>query len=252
MPLLISQSMYPSGPEQYLLIGSNRLARTMYIGNNWKKIRIGMRCCFDSGSDPVIGGGILAPNLFMGVCSGTSSVYGDQYPSHSVGLRFIRPATLAFSYFTSSTNTSIYGSTATGVPVPFIVSYANGTTASVATSTCDYFTLWATASIRGAMMVDFIKNDVSNATDITCSLIVNRSDLSSTKRIPDYDLPAMVFYQQMQQPTPVFISHSVKAQSGNPALPINETCGSLDSVNISWDRSYPSLQIYDIAVHRFE
>jgi len=67
-------------------------ARSLHIGTDWKKLRIGctLSTPYSSSTGPLW-------FMFMGLCSGTSSVYGDSPVSHSLGI-FVRGTATKFNF----------------------------------------------------------------------------------------------------------------------------------------------------------
>jgi hypothetical protein len=208
---------------------NSHFARSFSIGSNWQKIRVATRI---SGADPLVGVHLTGtPRLFIGLSHSTSSVFGDSLVEHAVGvIQTESTATWSTPYymwgFTPCCKTgsilTTFGSSAT----TFLFSTASVVSAS---------------STRTLLFVDLERNAPN--TYLTCSLVYNNNGTT-----PDFTQTQFFYYGE---------------QTGNPGanmhayttlgyIPITEAGnGTLDSINISWDRTVPKLIVSDIAIYKF-
>ena len=239
MSAIISSSNYPIGSgsnggtvDQKVVLSNSSLARTMYIGNDWKSIRMGLRLAFAGDS----GGDLTTPINFFGLCSGTSSIYGDSFAKHAVGLEFKRDwtRTAAPSY-----NPQVPGDMdmilALSGSADVHSAGAGGGVVSV------YF--YATASARNILFVDFTKQQSPTGSVISCPQFFHNTVNAAS------DVLDSTFYTQLPQAIPTVPNHQM--ESLNLSLTTKESSGTLDTINITWGQTVPQMEIYDLAVYRF-
>ena len=243
------QTFISTGPsEQVIQMASSSFARTMTIGTDWKKIRVACRIGANGTNNSPVNPTTGNPTLFIGVCSGTSSIFTGAlkaYTSHSVGLMTSGSQwgygasgqaqyTLSSSYYIACAKT---GSTLT--------TFGPGRKG-IGGGTIDGSLALSRSAIafkgRTALFVDLEKNATSTyVTESICYWSVQGSpiDLSSSQ---------FIYYSQAVG-DPLITGHT---HTGSWYIPIDETTnGVLDSVNFSWNLNSPKIVIADLLVHRF-
>jgi hypothetical protein len=71
-------------PDMRVLIENGQFARPLLFGTTWNEIRIGIRWHMrDSGANLASN-----PQVFLGVCSGDTNLWGDATTTHAVGINF--------------------------------------------------------------------------------------------------------------------------------------------------------------------
>jgi hypothetical protein len=70
--------------DQKFSLHNDFIARTMSIGTSWTRLRLGMRMALTLNGLATT----FTPKFYFGLCSGTSSVVGDQTPTNFFGFAF--------------------------------------------------------------------------------------------------------------------------------------------------------------------
>jgi hypothetical protein len=208
---------------------NSHFARSFSIGSNWQKIRVATRI---SGADPLVGSNLTGtPRLFIGLSHSTSSVFGDSVVEHAVGvIQTGATVTWGIPYYQMSfTPCCKTGSLLTTFG-------SSGTTILFATAS-----VVSASSTRTLIFVDLERNAPN--TYLTCSLVYNgfATPLDFTQ--------TQFFYYGEQSGNPGAGNHNYTTLG---YIPIDETGnGTLDSINISWDRTIPKIIVNDIAIYKF-
>ena len=213
------------GDKGVELINSH-FARTFAIDNTWTNLRVGCRLSFKESASYTFTG---TTTFFMGLCHGTSSVFGDSYVSNSIGMISVTngwPSDAGNGYVT--VNRWIIG-VASGSNN--VVTYGNTSGKASVTASC-----------RDPFMIDFSRTASATGSIINCSLFTHYYGGLT-------DCNQSTFYQLLEQSTPSFGNNYYYSVVASPIIYEN-TNGILDSVCVSWNRTYPSAVINDIAVYR--
>jgi len=228
--------------EMAAILNNSHFARSFDMGSNWTNLRIGIRWIFVN--PPLLGGAPInpitgVPFFFMGLSHGTSSVMGDSYVSHSVGL-----AVSGSSWNYGASGAPVYsipayiGCVKTGSVLTYFGPGYDGNTPTVYISGSG---ITQGTSCRVSMLfADFQRNTPN--TFFTMSVFFRRNASADNNTTSD-----LLYYGQ--QTTPVLTNYEYT--SSVSFLPIDETGnGTLDSVCIMWDKSAPNPCIADIAIFK--
>lgn len=189
----------------------------------WSQLRFGIRFHMrDSGAN-LTG----TPRFVMGVCSGSTNIYGDASTDNFAGIRtnsatWTRSAADYSVAVNAFVPTKKVGSTITdGTILNTTMRFTNGAAA-------------ATAD-RGVIFVDVNKGSPNYTFDIF------RAGTSVA------DISQMTFLEQMEVGAPSITNYSTVTTA---AFAVDETGGSFDHLSFFWDRTTPEIEICDIAVAR--
>lgn len=222
MASLIKVRTISAATETAIQMANSCYARTILIGTTWNVLRVGLRWHMDN-----TGASLSTPEFAFGVCDGTTNIMGDASVDHFVG---VRSSGLWSFQTTFYNNTSFQPAKKVGATV------TTGTTlvqnASIACNcTVD-------PSPRGFIMVDITKGSPNFS--FVLSHLNNQVGANVT---------ASEFLQQMELAT---VTQTGYLTTASQTLAVSEAGdGFLDSVNVSWNRSTPVIEVTDIAVTRF-
>ena len=172
------------------------------------------------------GAGLATPEFAFGLCSGTTNIFGDATVTHFVGARSSGLWSFQTTFYN---NTSFQPAKKVGSTLTTGTTFVQNAAVQVgaASNTAD----------RGCMFVDITKGSPNYSLTLTYLNNTNSTDIS-----------AATFLQQMEVASPVLTNHATSAAQ---TIAVNEgTDGVLDSINFSWNRTTPFIEICDIAVAR--
>lgn len=224
------------------------LSRTINIGSDWKRLRIGMRLSISSSQNQVVGIVINQPQFALGLCNGTSSTYSTS-TTHFVGVDldsqfylFNRTGTFPNQFGTSQDSSN------PGPTRRFVVK--TGTTRNVfGAAFNEAFGAYNTSGSpdRTVCYVD-ISKELSGSLDTVVdpgSWTIRYFKTSNGQT----DISASVFYSRLADDT----ASVVVAAPVQQAVPVSESInGVLNTVNIYWNKNDPPMEISDVAVWRFK
>lgn len=223
MASVIKERTISAATERAIQMANSQWARTLTIGTTWNVLRVGVRMHMAT-----IGANLTGtPRLFIGMCAGTTNIFGDATTTHAVGM---------------VTNASVWTDNAGGgyFDASFF-SPAKRVGSTLSTGTAFGQTLIAapaSAANRNLFFIDITKGSPNfsfrhfgQATGVTT------------------DVSAATFLTQMESVTPSLANHTFY---GAQTLAVDETAdGFLDSVCIAFDRVSTPIEICDLAVTRF-
>jgi len=210
--------------DKRFVLSNSQLARTLFIGTTWNKIRIGLRQTM-----PDSGGNVGSLKWGLGVCSGLTNLFGDATTTNFFGLG-------PDVYANGVTATRVAGPPPSYSWSHFAVRRVGSTYTAGSGSVGHIFADPATG-YRTIFLLDITKGSPNWTANFF------RRSVNTTPA----DISKEVFLQQMEAATPVLTNH---AASGNIALAMDEGAGACDSVNLSWNTSSPGIELSEIAVAR--
>lgn len=248
MPVIAAQN-FATGTQNYLNLGVDTYSRTLSIGSNWNRIRVGILCSISTVQETTYP--LRTASFSIGVCSGVSSNVGVVTPQHVHGYAHGAPpsagqtggtftynaGTAGNSYYTTTTfigHKTEAGVVATGTSGAFTASFPTSTGLNNALKR------------RGIYIADFSKSALVSGN-------LARYGTSGAASHMSLDITSSDLFSAIQQYTaaPVIQGISCVAASGAPSIAFNETTyGSLNTVYIYWGTYAVPLQLYEIAVWR--
>lgn len=211
-------------------LAGNTLRRTLSIGTDWTRLRLGIRFSYEDSGANITG----TPRFVMGLCSGTLNPWNN---GSATTLNFIgvqqNNATVTRSVVGDSNHYA-------GGLQPF---KRLGTTTTTGTA---FTNAWVgsaqPATRRNVLFLDIWKG----SPNYTLQAFYRDSTLGS-------DVTRAKFIEQIETLSAVITNHSWT--DGGPSgagktLAFDEVAGSLNTVNLAWDRSSPKIYISDLAVVR--
>jgi len=208
---------------------NSHFARSLSIGNDWQKLRVGLRLSFKESSSI----DVAAPStFFFGLSHGSSSVFGDSHVSHSVGA-------ITWNDGWSDTGTGLV-SNRWGIAVR-----SGSAPSTIYGNSGGHFSV--TQSCRDPHFIDFVRTSSATGSIIHCSLYYHYyGELT--------DCNQSTFYHLMENDSVDDVSFGAQGYVSNVGDTIiirEDLYGTLDSVCVSWNKSYPTAVINDIAVYKF-
>lgn len=212
--------------QRAIQLGNEEFGRTMSIGTNWTKIRIGIRCAVNGV------GGLINAGLALGVCQGTTNMYKSVTCTDFVGIHFgITPDNSTFTFVLTSPAYYTQGS----VSLPTITKVNGTLTNRSGQNTTSYLgSAPGTTAVVG--YVDILKGSSYTVTPYWPNSVGNVQTNST----------ALQFITGMETDgTPSNVAAYTAATYAYTGA------GLFDTVNVSWSRSTPTLTIFNLAVCRF-
>jgi hypothetical protein len=229
-----------SATQNAITMSNSTWARTVALPPSWNKLRLGMRLHFNpSASDLTMTGGSL---LAFGLSSGTADQYGDASTTYFVGM-CIGDASTTWTCSTGYTSQGEYD----GAPMYGLV--RQGTTNTLSSALTPGNTLTAGAYVNSFDQLMYF--------------------LDITKGSPNYSFYMPLYcYQPITNPsgngyTSATFLNNIIIGSPNPGGPMKQntasvytmqmavseaTYGTLNAMNISWNRTDVLPEICDIAI----
>lgn len=208
------------------VLSNSTLRRLLSIGSTWNKIRVGVRLIVN-GSAAVVG----TPRFAMGVCSGTANPFNNGSASTD---HFVGAATKFATWGYSGNIFYINGGTADWLPTKRV-----GTTTTEGTTLVGSLVLPSvTLAKRWCLFLDIEKGSPNHTlqafyTNNTLAADTSKETFLSTVEVEACSLTHHAFGT----------ARTLAVDEG--------TDGALNAVNISWDRTSPTIEICDIALVRF-
>lgn len=215
------------------MLSNSQFVRAIPFGTTWNKIRIGCRLDITSSGGNITG----TPRFAMGLCSGSTDIYGDATTTHFVGIRTIEPTwtlTDTNRYLVNGSTVSPHKKVGTTITAgtAFFGGVQWGIGAGAASAAAD----------RTQLILEILKGS-PNYTLQTLGWI-NPAGTS-----PPADNSSASFYANMEGAgNPSGTNHTFSSAN---TVAVNEgTDGALDYINFYWDRTTAEIEISDWAVTR--
>jgi len=244
MPVIYSRN-FATGTQQYLALGPSDYTRTLSIGTNWSRIRIGILAAMSTVSENAWS--IRQCSWALGVCNGASSTGSVQAPTHAFGWASSLPSSVSPGNWTYNAGTAGNSYFSGGWN---FYRYAAGTATTAATGSItptlpSNTTLGGAIARRGILILDINKSAMisGNITQgIMCGAVGHMS----------LDLTTNDLYAALESPTGATIQGTAMLMLalGN-SLAFNEvTNGILDTVFVYWSHATVPFQLYEIGIFR--
>ncbi len=205
--------------------------RPIPFGTSWTKLRLGIRMQMtDTGS------GLTSAQFFMGVCSGSTNIFGDETTTHACGWR----STGVWTRETSGSAVHYHPTGGTMKPTKRVGSTITDGTAFFPVTACRFNARAASEiAARTVIFVDVLKG----SPNFTFQLF------GYTDSTAEQDVSRDTFLVEVARAIPSISNYT---QSATQTLAVNEADGSLNHVGIHWDQSVPMMELCDIAVSRLQ
>lgn len=223
--------------DKYLTLPNEELVRTLAIGSDWNKIRLGVLLAVTPDGTNNLGG----TALMLGLCSGKTNPYGAATTTNFVGAALHGSApggtTGTLNYGAGSGNPyfSSGGSWAAGRVGAGLISGAGAASSFILTSNV------GSTQRRSPVYVDIQKGS---------------PNYTITRWLPDLsqglfqsgDCSPATFLTSLEVSTPTWQNINLTSSSG--AVAASETPGVLDTFDLFWNKAAFPLEVYAIAAYR--
>lgn len=209
------------------MLANSHFARSISFAAGWTTLRVGLRLHMRNIGTDITG----TPRFAFGLCSGTSNIFGDASVTHFVGAL---SSAASWTYGTGTPN--YYYDPSQMVPAKKV-----GSTLTTG-ATFGQSVFAASAAVGGSERRAMMFVDITTGSpNYTLKLWA-----SGTATIPDQS--NATFLAQMENNPPSLANYTYSA---GKTIAVNEgTDGTLNAINVSWDRTTPVIEICDIAVAR--
>lgn len=247
MPFIAARN-FATGNQQYLSMSTADYFRTLSIGNNWSRIRIGVLLAMPTVYETtnVLRGSALGIGV---TCEGCS--ISQQFPNHAFGFGVPHNgpdavSTANWTYNAGTGGNSYFSATGWG-----FAKWAAGvkTTSAVGGLTVNlpsYTTLGGALARRGILILDISKSALisGNITQgVQCGVAAHMALDITTNDL----YSALEWYAS----APTVQGVALTSLSLGNSLTFNEaTNGALNNVSLYWNHYVLPLQLYEIAVYR--
>ena len=218
--------------DQRIVLLNQSIGRALSFGSTWNDIRIGVRLSINTGGNAFSGGG-----LFVGICSGTSALYGEASTTHAVGMRFLGPSPWTFY--------APYGLIYTNVQSYYVTKVGTSETVG-STSSYSYEAFAGVPGTAVSMMgIQIIRQDAT-------TLLLQESGLYQASSVTHVTKEAFLGVMESSGFIAACNSVNVGQIGSQRAMTINEaTNGPLNALCFHWSHGTVGLEISDIAVAKF-
>lgn len=229
MASVIIHRTISSATDSRIQLSNSRFARQ--IPFSWSKIRLGVRWTLNATTGVNITG---TPRIVLGICAGSSNIYGDATTTHFLGARQ-NESTWTAQGAAGSENWFCNGSTWQNLK-------RVGTTDTTGTSLGLNAITWniahATLARRSIFFLDITKGSPNFTQRIFGTNANPPADITESRflELMGIELPSETNYQHATAQT----------------LAVSEgTDGTFTHLNVHWDRTTQNIEISDIALARF-
>ena len=219
--------------DRALQLGNEEFVRKMAIGNNWNKLRLGMRVLVNGTGD------IVSPRLQMGVCSGDTNTFASTNCTGYVGASLNPRNSGNMTYSAGVYN---YGQAAAVPPAISVKKLVNTVTEANFGGTNDGYLPSATLGNTALCFVDIIRLTASSYT-----VAWQRCNTSAMASL------ATTFYTLLRagEDEALTTTFSTTYTSTLAAIAVTGLPAVMDTLSIYWNKSTPTVEISDISVIRF-
>ena len=236
MAATIVSRAFGAGNDKAVSLANSSWARPITLPATWSKIRLGVHCEFVGTGANLLSGTTLA----MGFCSGVVNQFIDATTTHFVGMMF--GDGINTWYYSDANN---YQLTSGSSPASYIPAVKYGTTLNVggtmswSNASIYWPTVNGTTANRGMLIVDITKG----SPNYTFTIPFYRNNTTV------HDNTSADFLTIMAEQAPIAPSncYAVYLMQTRTLAVSEATYGTLNAINVSWNRADAPMEIYDVA-----
>lgn len=223
--------------DKYLTLANEEWVRTLAIGNDWNKLRLGLLLAVTPNGTNPLGG----TALMLGLCSGKTNPYGAASTTNFVGAGLhgsapgVTTGTLSYAAGAGNPYFSSGGSWPASRVGGNVIAGAGDATAFILTANA------GTTQRRSPVYVDIQKGSPNYT-------ITRWVPVSSQGQFQTGDASAAEFLAGLEVPTPTWLNINLTSSGGTVAA--SETPGTLDTFDLFWNKSAFPLEVYALAAYR--
>lgn len=223
--------------DKYLSLANEEYVRTLAVGTNWTKLRLGMLIALTPDGTNNLGG----TNLVFGLCAGKTNPYGAASTTNFLGMKFGSdpnpPYTDLLTYVANSGNPYLWSGRGALRKTGTAISITGGNAVEfhrIATNT-------GTVQRKSLHFVEITKG--------TPNFTVVFWSLSATGVAKDFS-PAHLL-QGLEQGGSITVNGESLGVGTSISVAFSEAAGALDSVDLYWNRASFPLEVHALAAYRF-
>ncbi|MBI1178460.1 hypothetical protein GC207_13580 [bacterium] len=219
--------------DKYLSLANEEWVRTLAIGSNWTKLRVGVLLALTPDGTNNLAG----TNLLFGLCAGKTNPFGAATTTNFLGMKFGANASSdPLTYVANSGNPYYWSGRGVIKKVGATVTSSDGNGLEwhrIATNT-------GTLQRRSLQFLEITKGSPNFS--------VTFWNLTATGVAKDFT-PAHLL-DGLEQAGSITVNGEALGTGLANSVAFNETAGALDSVNLFWNKSAFPLEVHAIAAYR--
>ena len=246
MSVSIESVTIGSVEDKRLKLENAQWAATLDIGNNWDRLRIGIRMSVTDTAADIVG----TPRFWLGVCSDPSAGFANGPLSGASCKHFVGTRSIATSWVRNAGPPVYYTHGTNAVGVVNVL----GSLLTTAPSSANWMQPADETAYRFAHIIEIdktagttckiahaITNVISTQADITQAQLVNAMEIDGT------DLTGAVSYLN------TLTNASYQSGTFSASMALDETNdGDLNAIAVAWDRSTPPMWISEMFYAKME
>lgn len=219
--------------DKYLALGNEEYVRTLALGSNWSRLRLGLLAALtpEGTSD------LQGTQFVWGLCAGRTNPFGAESTTNFLGLKVgINATGDVLTYNANSGNPYFWAgrSVMKKVGATRTVANVNGTEFHrVAAAT-------GTLQRRSLLLLEIAKGSPS--------FTVTVWNLAVTGVSKDFT-PAHLL-EALEQPASVVVNGETLGTGAVSTVAFDETAGALDTLDVHWNKAAFPLEVYALAAYR--
>lgn len=233
----IGSRLFNGVADKYVSLANEELVRTLQIGSDWTKLRIGVLLAVT----PDGTNNLASAALVLGLCSGTAHPYGAASTTNFIGAAFHAStpgATSGTLTYTANSGNPLFSATGTA-PLTRV-----GTALGSATGSSTALLLTAntgTTQRRSPLYLDITKGSPNYT-------VGRWSPATSQGQFQNGDCTPGEMLSVLENTAPTWLGLSLTSSSTTIAA--SEAAGAFDSVDLFWNKAGFPLEVYALAVAR--
>jgi len=220
--------------DKYLSLANEEFVRTLAIGTNWTKLRLGMLMALNPDGTNNLSG----TNLLFGLCSGKTNPYGSANTTNFLGMKFGADISSDLLTYVANSGNPYYWS-GRGV-----IKKTVATPTVAGANTLEFHRIATNTGSLQRRSLHFVE-----ITKGSPNFTVVHWNLSATGVAKDFT-PAHLL-EGLEQAGSITVNGEALGAGNSTAIAFTEAAGSLDSVDVYWNRAAFPLEVHALAAYRF-
>jgi hypothetical protein len=238
----ISSRTFSTGADKCVELANNEYLRTMAIGNNWTRIRVGILAALQPNGT----NNIASCRLLLGLCSGKSNPYGAAATTNFIGARIIgKAAGDGTATYNAGGGNPYFLDTDPGFPaaVRKVGGVITTVQESVGFSAAGITTTTGALQRRSPFFVEIVKGSPNYQVRLDCPGEQNAARMQTDYTYADFRAGLE------QQGNAVLQGNTLNTARTYLSIACDETAGVFDTVNLFWNKSQV-LEVYALGFYK--
>ena len=223
--------------DQYLSLANEEYVRTLAIGTNWTKLRLGLLIALTPDGTNNLSG----TNLVFGLCAGKTNPYGAASTTNFLGLKFGSepnpPYTDLLTYAANAGNPYLWSGRGALKKTGTVVTPVNG-------NALEYHRIATNTGTVQRKSLHFVEITKGNP-----NFTVVFWNLTAAGVAKDFS-PAHLL-QGLEQAGSITVNGEALGVGTSNSVAFTEAAGALDTVDLYWNRASFPLEVHALAAYRF-